>query len=190
MIKVHVDDKVIVAVTGLPGSGKSAFLRIAKDLSYYPVVMGDFVRKEAANRNLPLTSENLGKLMFQMRKERGDDIIAQLTIEEVTMSKSPFVIIDGVRNPEEIDKFKKIFKRFHLIALESLPKNRFNRIMTRYRSDDSTERKKFDERDARELKVGVGQTIKQAEFVIDNNSSLDTFKVKAKNVLEEITHGC
>lgn len=186
---MSLDNKTVVAVTGLPGSGKSTFLRVAKELGYHLIVMGDFVREEAARRNLPPTAVNMGELMFQMRKERGEDFIAQLTVEKAEKMKTDFIVIDGVRNPEEVEKFKKTFKNFYLIAIDSTAELRFKRIRRRFRSDDSTDRDKFEEREARELKVGVGRAMALANLIIDNNSSLGEFKAKVKNVLEEIMRG-
>lgn len=186
MVKLTLNDKIAVAVTGLPGSGKSTFMRTAKELGYYLIVMGNFVRKEAARRNLQPTAENLGKLMLQMRKERGRDVIAQLTVEDAEKAKSSFIIIDGVRNPEEIEKFKQVFRNFYLVAIESPAELRFERIKKRFRSDDSAEKTEFDARDLRELNVGVGRVMALANFTINNSGVLDEFKVKVKNLLEGI----
>ncbi len=186
MVKLSLDDKIVVAVTGLPGSGKSTFLRAAKELGCYLIIMGDFVRKEAAHRNMQPTAENLARLMFQMREERGRDVIAQLTVEEADKANSSFIVIDGVRNPEEIERFKHVFRKFYLISIESTAELRFGRIKKRFRSDDSTERDRFEDRDIREINVGVRRTMALADLTINNDGALGEFKFKVKNLLGEI----
>ena len=40
-------DKFVIGLTGMPGSGKSLVVKVAKKLGYEAIVMGDIVRKEA-----------------------------------------------------------------------------------------------------------------------------------------------
>ena len=58
------DDKLIVGLAGMPGSGKSIIVKVAKECGYDVVVMGDVIREEAERRCLEPNPENLGKIMF------------------------------------------------------------------------------------------------------------------------------
>lgn len=179
--------KIVVGVTGLPGSGKSTFTRIAREMGFPVVVMGDFVRMEAEKRGLEPTAENLGRLMVEIRREKGEDAIAKLTVEAVRGIDNPTVFIDGVRSLKEVEEFKKSFRDFRLIAVHAPEKVRFERLIRRLRSDDVTTIEKFRERDLRELKIGVGDTIALADRIIENVGSKKEFKVKVKKFLEEIS---
>jgi len=51
---------LIIAVTGMPGSGKSTVSKaLSQELSAPLFVMGDLVRDEVVRRGLPLTAEAL-----------------------------------------------------------------------------------------------------------------------------------
>ena len=56
-----VNDKFVVGLTGMPGSGKSLVVKIAQELGYEVIVMGDVVRKEAKKRGIEPNLNNLGK---------------------------------------------------------------------------------------------------------------------------------
>jgi len=107
------NDKIVVGVVGLPGAGKTTFARIAKEKNFSPIVMGDFVRKEAKKRGLPLSSESLGWLMFKLREEMGDDFLAKLTVKAIEEANNPLIVVDGIRTPSEVNFFRKKLKNFN-----------------------------------------------------------------------------
>ena len=43
-------DKLVLGLTGMPGSGKSIVVQAAKELGYEVVTMGDVIREETAKR--------------------------------------------------------------------------------------------------------------------------------------------
>jgi len=69
--------KIVLGITGMPGSGKDTVREIVAELGFPLVVMGDEVRAEAKMRNLGLTPENLGKVMLQVRVEEGPEVLAR-----------------------------------------------------------------------------------------------------------------
>jgi dephospho-CoA kinase len=157
-------------------------------MGYPVIVMGDFVRMEAEKRGLKPNAENLGKLMLEIRKEKGEDVVAKLTVEAVKKTNSPIVFIDGVRSLKEVEEFKRNFEDFRLIAVHAPEKVRFKRVSRRLRSDDVSVMEKFKERDLRELKVGIGDVIALADRIIENIGSKEEFKSKVRKVLGEIAH--
>ena len=181
------NDKIVVGVVGLPGAGKTTFARIAKEKNFSPIVMGDFVRKEAKKRGLPLSSESLGWLMFKLREEMGDDFLAKLTVKAIEETNNPLIVVDGIRTPSEVNFFRKKLKNFKLIAIHASRENRFKRIAKRGRSDDPKLWEKFMEREKREIMVGLEDAMALADLNIQNNGSLDKFKQKVEDILRRIT---
>ena len=100
--------KKLICVTGLPGAGKSLFCEIGKRLGYELIIMGNQVRKEAENRGVDNDSESLSRLMLELRKERGNNAIANMCIDKINEITNENIIIDGIRNIEEIELFTKI----------------------------------------------------------------------------------
>ncbi|HID18997.1 TPA: dephospho-CoA kinase, partial [Candidatus Bathyarchaeota archaeon] len=69
-------ERKVVGVAGMPGSGKTTLAKVAEELGFKVIVMGDFVRAEAEHRGLEPTAENLGSLMFKLREELGEAALA------------------------------------------------------------------------------------------------------------------
>jgi len=179
----------IIGITGLPSSGKGAFSNVAKDFSFHEIVMGDVIRKEITNRGLELTRENSNQIMIELRKERGDDIVAELTlelIEEAINQGETKILIDGIRSLKEVEYFKDQFPNLQIIAIHANPDTRYLRSKSRQRKDDAYSRESFDKRDRIELSVGIGEVIALADILINSPSTLEEAQVIFSEVLEEV----
>ena len=179
-------DKKVVGIAGMPGAGKTLAAKIAKQMNFEVVVMGDVVRGEARKRGLTPSPENLGRLMIQMREEEGEAVIAKRCIPKIEKAKSDLVVIDGIRSLHEVEEFRRFFPNFIILAVHTSPKTRFERLFKRKRSDDPKKWATFLERDMRELKVGLGNVIALADYLIVNEGSKAEFEEKVKEFLEKV----
>ncbi|HIH07104.1 MAG TPA: AAA family ATPase [Candidatus Nitrosotenuis sp.] len=161
--------KLIVCLTGMPGAGKSTICSGLEKKGFTTINMGDAVRAEAKRRNLDPTGQNLGKLMLELREKEGQGAVAKLIEDQITNSKSDIVVIDGVRSNAEIDVLKKIAK-LKLLAVHASTDTRYTFLSTRHRSDDPQNRQSFDERDNREIGVGISASIALADETLSNNN--------------------
>ena len=153
----------------MPGAGKSTILSKLKEQAYQPYNLGDGVRAEAKRRNLEPTGENLGKLMLELREKNGPGAVAELIKEPIQNSNHEIIIIDGIRSIHEINVLKET-GNLKLLAVEASSNTRFNFLSERKRSDDPLTREKFEERDNREISVGLQEIIKLADESIENNN--------------------
>jgi len=128
--------------------------------------------------------------MFKVRKEKGEDVLAKLTVKAVKKMDNSIVFIDGVRTLKEVEFFKRNLPDFRLIAIHAPEKVRFKRIFKRrkLRVDDVDSWERFKKRDQNELKIGVGEVISKANLTIKNSGSLKRFEAKVKKFLEELNH--
>lgn len=179
-------DKLIVAVAGMPGSGKSIVVSVASQNGYQVVVMGDEIRKEAMKRNVTPTNESIGRLMLELRRIEGEEAIAKRCIPTIKNTNGMKVIIDGIRSLSEVEEFKKEFNKLALIAIHSSPEARFMRLHDRQRSYDPRSWDIFRERDLRELSVGLGNAIAMAEHLIVNEGKIDSVKNQIKEALAKV----
>ncbi len=179
-------DKIVIGLTGMPGSGKSlVVVETAKKLGYAVVVMGDVVREETRRRGLELNPENVGKVMLELRKESGENVIAEKCLSKIEKQESTRVVVEGIRSYREVEFFSAHLEKFCLIAVHSSPETRFHRLFNRGRSDDPNSWELFHERDMRELSVGIGNAIAMAEFVIINEASIGKVEAEVKKVLKK-----
>lgn len=161
--------KLIVCLTGMPGAGKSTIASGLQKKGFSSINMGDAVRAEAKRRNLEPTGQNLGKLMLELREKNGQGAVAELIRDQIINSKSDVVVIDGVRSNAEIDVLKKL-ATVKLLAIHASTDTRYTFLSARHRSDDPQNRQSFDERDSREIGVGISASIALADETLSNNN--------------------
>jgi dephospho-CoA kinase len=151
----------------MPGAGKSTIAEGLELKGYHIVNMGNAVRAEAKKRNLESTRENLGKLMLELREQNGPGAIAELIKPEIESSSSNVILVDGVRSNDEIQVLKK-FGNVKLLAIHASTGIRFDFLQKRGRSDDPKTQEHFEERDNRELGVGISNAIALSDYAISN----------------------
>ncbi len=151
----------------MPGAGKSTIAEGLKSKGYDIINMGNAVRKEAKKRNLESTRSNLGKLMLELREKNGPGAIAELIKSEIESSPSNVILIDGVRSNDEIQVLRK-FGIVKLLAIHASTDTRFDFLQKRGRSDDPQTKEHFEERDNRELGVGISNSIALSDYAISN----------------------
>jgi dephospho-CoA kinase len=161
--------KLIVCLTGMPGAGKSTIAEGLKSKGFEIFNMGNAVRNEAKKRKLEPTGKNLGKLMLELREKNGPGAIAELVKSEIDHSKSDVIIIDGIRSYPEIEVLKK-YGDVKLLAIHASTDTRFGFLQKRGRSDDPKTKENFEERDDRELNVGISNPIALSDDAISNNN--------------------
>ena len=171
--------KLIVCLTGLPGSGKSTVVAVAKSLGFEVVVMGDVVRQEAERRSLELTDENLGTLMVEMRKEKGMEAVGLLAATKIRRSRAHYLVIDGVRSEDEVNLFKR-FGKVQPLAVHASPATRYRFLRQRARPDAPPSLRLFRERDKREINIGLSNLENMADEILDNNTDVRSLRVKAR----------
>ena len=174
----------ILAIVGLPGSGKTTAIEAIKDLGTV-VTMGDIVRDEVKRRNIDPSGINLGKIAQQLRKSGGPDVIAKKCVDLINKMNVEIIFIDGIRSLAEVNIFRKFWK-FPIIAIVINEKKRLRRLFKRSRSDDPKNLEELKERDIRELKFGLDKVLKEADYKIKNNSTIDDLKSKTRDIALKI----
>jgi len=176
--------KILIGIAGMPGAGKATVEEIVKSMNYPVVVMGDEIRDEAKRRGLKPTPENLGMVMLKLREEEGPNVVAERCIPKIEKADGKIVIVDGIRSPYEVEKFKRHFPNFTLISIHASPETRFQRLFNRKRSDDPSGWNTFAGRDLRELSVGLGDVIAMADYMIVNEGTKNQLKKEMRKFLE------
>lgn len=183
----------IILFSGMPCAGKSTAINLLKE--EFPTInvisMGDLVRKEMYEKGLKINMREYGRKI----REKDKSYVAKLCIKELKEyinenedTKDTIFVVDGVRNYEEVEEFRKFCECF-LISIHSSPKTRFKRYLLRKRADDVLNFEGFLKRDLEELSWGLGNVIALSDMIIineddeANNNSIEKFK---ENLIKSI----
>jgi len=175
----------VIAIVGMPGSGKAIVSRVASSRSIPVLVCGDVVREETKRRGLAPTPENTGKVMLAIRQEEGPAVVAKRLIPKIESTHAPLVVVEGVRSMAEVEALR----RNHMVvvvAVHASPKTRYERLAARGRSDDPKSWEEFADRDARELGVGIGDVIALAQEMLINETSFEDLTATSEAVFSKV----
>jgi dephospho-CoA kinase len=179
----------LIGVVGLPGSCKSEFSRCAAELGIPVLVMGDVIRRVAAERGIAPDDAALGRISGELREAHGRGAIARLMLPAIHDLGAPVVLIDGIRSDAEVEEFRSAFPGFTLIGVSSPFETRWRRLRRRGRSDDITDAEALRRRDERELGWGLGAALAQAERTVQNEGSLSAYCAEVRSVLLSFAEG-
>lgn len=177
--------KTVLVIVGMPGAGKSLASSVIKSLRIPVFVSGDIVRGEARRRGLRFTRKNLGELMLKIRREEGMGAVAKRLVPMVEETDSQFVVYEGARSVEEVEELRRRFSII-TIAIHASGQARFRRLQRRRRSDRPRNWSDFQERDNRELSVGIGKLIALADRTVENEDTKRDLKRRVKRLLKLI----
>jgi dephospho-CoA kinase len=179
----------LIGVVGLPGSGKSEFSRCADELGIPVLVMGDVIRRVAAERGLAADDGVLGRISGELREAYGRGAIARLMLPAIHELGAPVVLIDGIRSDAEVDEFRQEFSGFTLVGVSSSFETRWRRLRRRGRSDDLANPESLRRRDERELGWGLGAALAGAELTVENEGSHAAYCAEVRAMLVSIAGG-
>jgi dephospho-CoA kinase len=127
--------------------------------------------------------------MLDLRKERGADAVALITLEwlkhEIETGETR-IIIDGIRSMAEVRTMREIHPQLIVIGIHADPKTRYLRARGRNRQDDASSQESFDRRDKIELSVGIGDVIALSDIMISSQGDIDEIKAIYTDLLEDL----
>ncbi|MDI6730810.1 MAG: AAA family ATPase [Candidatus Altarchaeum sp.] len=173
----------LFCITGMPCAGKTTAIKILR--GKFPVVsMGEVIRRYIKEKNI---DKDIREYSTEIRK-RDKSYVAKICMPELMeMAKiSKICIVEGVRNYEEVEEFRKFYDVV-LIAIHASPKKRYERFRNRKRPDDNLTYDGFINRDISELSWGLGNVIALSDLIISNEEdNAEKFK---ENLITSFTLG-
>ncbi len=169
-----------ILIIGMPGSGKDEFAMVAREMGIEVLNMGDIVREFTNSIGVSISMS--GEIASRERRDNGMDVWAKRTIERV---KSNFVVVEGIRNVEEIVRFRKDMEIGLVVGIASGRDNRYDRLLKRGREDDPRNIEEFGVREKRELNWGIGEVLATADRYLCNDSTIEHFREKVNGFLKE-----
>lgn len=160
-------------------SGKSTVIGALIKEGYKVVTLSDMVREEASKQGVKEERENLMAVGQSLREEFGAGVLAVRTLEKIKMEGGDMWIVDGIRNPAEVDELRK-HPDFILIANTAPEQAIIDRIFYRKRADDTLDPEVIKKKLRREMGEGeppdgqqVGKCIEMADYVFENVMPLE-----------------
>jgi dephospho-CoA kinase len=179
--------RLVVAVVGLAGSGKSEVSRVFEKAGFSKVRFGDITDEEVRKRGLVLNEANERTVRESLRRQHGMAAYAKLSIPRIDkLLKGGSVVADGMYSWEEYLLMRKHYgDGFKVVAVWSSPKTRYRRLAVRsVRPLTSGEARS---RDKAEIEnTNKGGPIAIAEYLIVNEGTLRKLRTDARRLLTEL----
>ncbi len=186
---------MIIGVSGTIASGKGIIADILREKGFVYLSLSDELRLLAKERGIEITRENLQNLGDEMRAKEGKGFLAKLVSKRIVENNYENVVVDGIRNPGEIEELKKM-NNFILISVDAAREIRFQRILERDREKDPRTWEEFilvDNRDRGIGQLSTGQAVeecmKAANYKITNEGNFDEIRKKVELLVNRITSG-
>ena len=181
---------LIIGLAGFPGAGKTTVAKYLVKKGYVHVVLSDFIKDEVRKAGVTkFTREILQDYGNKMRERFGPQVLAQLAMKKIRVEDARKVVIDGVRNLYEV-AFLNVENNFTLIGVNARPRERYRRLHERQKYSREGTFKKFLQQERREETLGskeiglrVQECLGKADFIDENNSSLDALYAAVDGVL-------
>lgn len=181
-------NRKIIAILGLPGSGKSKVINYLVEKYGWPkVYMGEPTFDELRRLGLPFTEKNERMAREGLRKKYGKLYYAREIIKKIKKIKSNGnVIVESLYMWEEYLEFKKVFgKKFKAIAVYASPEVRYKRLKSRKIRPLS--KKDAQGRDYSQIEFHKqGGPIAMADYTIINENSKTNLTEQVDKIIKNI----
>ncbi len=175
---------VVIALVGLPGSGKSIVAGMLEKRGFTRIRFGDVTDAEMKKRGLPAGEESEKLVREDLRKEIGMHAYAFLNLERIKKAKGD-VVIDGLRSLEEYEYLKEELPDLVIIAVYAPQDVRYKRMAERTVRPRSPEEAK--QRDIDEVQnLNVLGPIGLADHTLVNNKGVEELRKRLEKILHEI----
>ncbi|MDD3531927.1 MAG: hypothetical protein PHR64_00945 [Candidatus Shapirobacteria bacterium] len=184
--------KIIIGLVSPISAGKGTVISFLQKRGFFCLSLSDRIREEIINQGREVTRERLLVVADQLRRDYGSDVLARRTWQIAQKQTLPKVAIDSIRGLAEVDFFKNQ-PGFYLIGLKASQRQRFLWARQRSREGEPLTFKEFVQIDKKDFFSGDGQVgrnisacLKRADFLINNNGTIEELEIKVIEVLEKI----
>lgn len=177
----------IIAIVGMCGAGKSVASDILESLDYKKVYFGGVTMEKLKEEGMEVTPENEKFMRERLRSEYGMGAYAIILLPRIKeLSLNNDVVLDGLYSWDELKILKEeLGDSLTVIAIVCDKKIRYDRLSVReVRPLTNEEAMK---RDIAEIEnIAKAGPIAYADYYIDNNYDIDTYKNRLYKILEDI----
>jgi len=176
----------IIAIVGLPGSGKSETIKFLVEKFGWPkVYFGDVTFDEMKRRGLEINEKNERLVREELRAQFGQLIYAQRVIEKTkSLLGNENVLVESLYSWPEYLEFKKEFgQNFITIAVYAPPKVRYARLGMRPVRPLSGQ--ECQSRDYAQIEnLSQAGPIAMADHTVDNNGTIENLWLQIEEIIK------
>jgi len=185
---------IIIGVVGQIAAGKGILVKyLTEKMGFISYSLSSVVHTEIEKKGIKkYTRQMLQDMGDELRREFGNEVLADRIIKAMNEQKRGNVVVEGIRNPAEIEFLKKD-KNFILIGIKATRKLRFNRLLSRNKKWDPQTYEEFLKVDRRDIGIGqnssgqqVGKCLAYCDNVLTNNKSLVDLNRKVEKLIKNI----
>jgi dephospho-CoA kinase len=182
---------MIIGVVGQIASGKSILVKyLTEKLDFTSFSLSAILHNELKEKKIKkFTRKTLQDMGNKLRREYGDDILARRVLGHLKRQKTANIVIEGIRNPGEIEFLKKNPNNFILIGVKARREIRFKRLFKRGKTWDPKSWSDFIKVDKRDLGAGQDKSGQQVakcydycDYILTNNKDLKDFEKKVEKL--------
>lgn len=177
----------IIAIVGMCGAGKSVASELLEELGYQKVYFGGVTMEKLKEEGLDITPQNEKMMRERLRSEYGMGAYAIILLPRIKeLAKQGNVVLDGLYSWDELKILKdELGNSLDVIAIVTDKKIRYDRLSIRNVRPLTNEEAM--NRDLAEIEnIAKAGPIAYADYYIDNNHDIASYKERLFDILEEI----
>ncbi len=182
------EKKKIIAILGMPGSGKTEAIEYLIAVYHLPkVYFGKVTFDEMLRRGLAINSANERSVREELREVHGEDYYANEVIKMIDSSEDgENILVESLYSWTEFQVLKRHFgERLHTVAIYASPTLRHHRLTTRPIRPLSKE--EAESRDAAQIvRLQQGGPIAVADYLVVNEGELPEMAEKLDQIMKEL----
>lgn len=180
--------KTIIGIAGEIASGKDTVTKYLQDrYGAKQYRFSDPLRAILKTLHLEITRDNLTAVSTHLREAFGQDILAHVIEKNAATSEADIVVIDGVRRLSDIDLVREK-PNFTFWYTEADVNIRYERLHKRRENEDDSilTFEQFLEDHSNETERFIPELKSKANYVIENNGTLEELHAKVDAIMKEI----
>ena len=183
---------IVIGITGTLGAGKGTIVDyLVNEKGFEHFSVREFISEEIKHQGMPVNRDSMVLVANGLRAAHSPSYIVDCLFDKAVLTGKNCVI-ESIRTPGEVESLKKR-GNFKLIAVDARPELRYKRILLRNSETDQVSFKTFQEDEMREMDLGdpnkqnLRRCIEMADYVFNNDSSINVLIQKVAEMLENLS---
>ena len=175
---------MLVGLTGRNASGKSTLVSWFSERGLTSVSCSDSIRTWLSDQGIETTREALIEGGRELRRNGGAGVLAEMLLEILDGEDA---VVDSIRTPAEVEALRSRGD-FVLIEVRADEESRWQRMTSRGRSGDPTEKEAFLSQEAAEAKSkdeagqALDATASMADITVLNDGSIEDLEAELEGI--------